>query len=250
MIKGLIIEDEKPTARRLKRLLEKHEVEVLDILNGVEKTKKWLLSHPAPDLIFMDIHLADGLGFEIVNESWNHIPIIFTTAFDQYAVQAFKLNSIDYLLKPIKEDELVHALHKFRNSQQKIDWTKFYEAYAEIQNNQKKYKERFIVKKGNYIHIIPIEEISCFLSEDKISKLVNRKKQYFYLDDSLEKIENQLDPKKFFRINRKYIINIAEIKEMIKFSNSRIKIILRSHEELELIIAREKVSKFLEIINI
>ncbi len=249
MIKGLIIEDEKPTARRLKRLLEKNEVEVVEMLNSVHDAKEWLSTHPNPDLIFMDIHLADGLGFEIIDDTIKHIPIIFTTAYDQYALKAFKLNSIDYLLKPLKEEELVQALNKFKDSHPPVDWKKFFQTYSDLITEQKAYKERFVVKKGNFIHIIPVEEISCFLSEDKITKLINKKRQYFYLDESLDKIEKQLNPDYFFRINRKYIISISDIKEMIKYSNSRIKIVLNSHENMDLIIARERVNKFLSIIN-
>ncbi len=248
MIKAVIIEDEKPTARRLERMLTKENVFNLAILNSKKEAKKWFAQNKLPDLIFLDIHLSDGLGFDLIDHKTKDIPIIFTTAFDQYALQAFKQNSIDYLLKPVKQEELHAALEKFKQRTLLPDWKKLLQSYHNLQEKES-YKERFVVKKGNYIHLIPVDEIACFLSEDKITKLINLKKQSFYLDESLDKIQTDLSPEKFFRINRKYIIAIDDIKEMFKYSNSRLKIILKTCDYPDMIVARERVKEFLRVLN-
>ncbi len=249
MIYAIIVEDETPTARRLQRMLEKENVQILDTIHSVKEGKEWFKKNNPPDLIFMDIHLSDGLGFEIINESIHDIPIIFTTAFDRYALQAFKQNSIDYLLKPVKQEDLHQALSKFKQRVGKINWKNLIQTYKQLQDQTQSYKERFLVKRGNYIHLIPINEISCFYSEDKMTHLITRNRQNYYLDESLEKIQNLLNPALFFRINRKYIIALDDIKEMLKFSNSRLKIRMKSCPENEMIVARERVKDFLKILN-
>ncbi len=248
MIKAIIIEDEKASARRLKRMLEKEHIEILSIPGSIQEAKKYLEEHPLPDLIFLDIHLSDGLGFEIITEAVSHIPIIFTTAFDQYAIEAFKLHSIDYLLKPVKEEDLKHALEKFHRFMPVTDWNRFLREWKEKEKNNF-YKERFAVKKGVYVYIIPVEEIACFYTEDKITGLINKEGKNFYTDESLEQLEKQLNPKNFFRVNRQYLIAIDDIKQIIRYSNSRLKISLKSCPGKEMIVAREKVKKFLSVIN-
>ena len=245
-MKIIIIEDEKPAARLLKRRVEKLGYDITEMLHSVEESVSWLESNPHPDLIFMDIQLSDGLSFEIVNQVELSSAIIFTTAYDEYVLKAFKLNSIDYLLKPVDEEELKFALSKFEKQQQSastLDIIEIKKLFTTTQT-EKKYKERFSIKIGTSIKIVETENIECFFSENKASFIHTKENKNYLVDFSLDKLEEQVDPKKFFRINRSQIIRIDSIKEITVYSNSRLKIRLSTFDDLEMIVSREKVADF------
>lgn len=245
----LIIEDELIAAERLQKMVQKIDptMVVLEILDAVSSAQKWLQEHKAPDLIFLDIQLADGLSFEIFDEVKIESPIIFTTAYDHYALKAFKLNSVDYLLKPIVQEELEAALTKFKKSNKQSDQLIDTSALMEMMSGRtvKKYKERFVIKVGEHIKSIQSSETKCFYSEDKATYLLHSEGKKYIIDFTLDQLEEMLQPVIFFRINRKFIINIDEIEDIITFSNSRLKIILKNEQETnEMIVARDRVSEF------
>jgi len=251
-MKTIIIEDEKPSARRLSRMLEKLDVEVLVTLHSVEESRNWFSSNKHPDLIFLDIQLNDGLSFEIFESQNIESAIIFTTAYDEYALQAFKLNSIDYLLKPIDEEELIKAVSKYKNLSMRFDETRNTSIQVSFDDIKKllinpidrEFKKRFTVKVGQHLKMIPIDEIECFYSENKGTYLHTIDGRNYLLDQSLEQLENELAPQEFFRVNRKYFVNIKAIKDIITYSNSRLKVVLKSYKEDEIIVARERVKDF------
>jgi len=239
----IIIEDEKPSARLLKRKLEKLNIQVSQMLHSVEESLEWLSKNEQPDLIFLDIQLSDGLSFDIFEQFPIKSAIIFTTAYDEYALRAFKLNSIDYLLKPIDEKELGQAIHKFRERTQNkpldLNWVK-----NMFSSSEKTYKERFSIKVGQQLKIVNTSEIECVFSENKGTYLHTFENRNYLVDFTLEQIETELNPKQFFRVSRKFIINLNAIKEIQIYSNSRLKIILNSYKEDEIIVSRERVSDF------
>ncbi len=243
----IIIEDEKPAARLLQRKLEKLNYVVKALLHSVEESVNWFENNVHPDLIFLDIQLSDGLSFEIFDKIDIKSPIIFTTAYDEYALRAFKLNSIDYLLKPIEEEELETAINKFQNQFQKNAVSSLdFEAIKRMLVNpvQKEYKNRFSVKIGNQIKVISVEEIECFFSENKGTYIHTIDNRDYLLDCSLEQLETELNPDLFYRISRKFIIPLQSIKEIQVYTNSRLKVILPTYKEDEVIVSREKVSDF------
>jgi len=243
----IIIEDEKPAARLLQRKVEKLGFSVSQMLHSVEEAINWFTNNQHPDLIFLDIQLSDGLSFEIFEQIDIKSAIIFTTAYDEYALRAFKLNSIDYLLKPIDEDELETAISKFKNQFQKNTISTLdFEAIKRMLVNpvEKEYKERFSVKVGNQIKVIAIDEVECFYSENKGTYLHTLDNRNYLLDGSLEVVESELNPKDFFRINRKFIVPLKAIKEIQMHTNSRLKLILPTYKEDEVIVARERVNDF------
>lgn len=254
-MKAIIIEDEKPSARRLNRMLDKLEVEVISVLHSVEDSIKWFKENTHPDVIFLDIQLSDGLSFEIFESIEIKSAIIFTTAYDEYALQAFKLNSIDYLLKPIDEDELEAAVVKYRLLLVKYSGKR---ALPNVQLNledikkllvnplEREYKKRFTTKVGQHIKMIPIEEISCFYSENKSTYIFTTEGRNYPLEFTLEMLEDELPPQKFFRVNRKFFINLDVIKDIVAYSNSRLKVKLKNFNEQEIIVARERVRSFKE----
>ena len=243
----LIIEDEKPAARRLNRMLASLNIDVSEMLHSVEESLNWLQNNEHPDLIFLDIQLSDGLSFEIFEEIEVKSAIIFTTAYDEYALKAFKLNSIDYLLKPIDEDELEAAVNQFKKHQPK---------QAEVQVNlddirkllinpiDRKFKKRLSIKVGQHIKLIPVDDIECFYSENKATYIHTSEKRNYLLDNSLEKWEEQLNPEQFFRANRTFIVHINAIKDIISYTNSRLKLVLETYNDQEIIVSRERVKDF------
>lgn len=243
----IIIEDEKPAARRLSRLLEDFGVEVSTMLHSVDESIDWFNNNEHPDLIFLDIQLSDGLSFEIFDEVEIQSAIIFTTAYDEYALRAFKLNSIDYLLKPIDEDELESAVEKYKKLEtpkQKIalDFSDVKQLFGSTQD--KKYKKRFTIRVGQHLKIIKAEEIECFYSENKGTYAVTSDGRNHLLDMTLENLEPQLEPETFFRVSRKFLININHIKDIIAYTNSRLIIKLNTYNEQEIIVSRERVKEF------
>ena len=243
----IIIEDEKPSARRLTRMLTSIGKEVVATLYSVEESIQWFQENEHPDLILLDIQLSDGLSFEIFEQIEVKSAIIFTTAYDEYALKAFKLNSIDYLLKPIDKDELENAIVKFSSNQiikesLKVDLNQIRKLL--VNPLEKSYKERFTVKLGQHLKMIPIDEIECFYSENKGTYIATRSKRVFLIDSTLEEIDSDLDPLKFFRVSRKFYVNINAIKDIVAYTNSRLKLVLHSYSESEIIVSREKVKNF------
>lgn len=246
-MKVIVIEDEKPAARRLTRLLESLGVTVSTMLHSVQESIAWFDNNPAPDLIFLDIQLSDGLSFEIFNEVEIPSAIIFTTAYDEYALQAFKLNSIDYLLKPIDIADLKTAVAKYKDrtfTEKKLvvdfeDIKKFLDNPLE-----REYKKRFTVKIGQHLKIINTDDVVCFFSENKGTYAATRQGRNHLLDTTLEQLETELTPEKFFRVNRKHYINIEALKDIVAYSNSRLKITLNGFEAHEIIVSRERVKDF------
>ena len=245
MITALIIEDEKPAARRLLKLLSIYDIEIQTTLHSLSDSEDWLDNQKHPDLIFLDIQLSDGLSFELFKHRNITSAIIFTTAYDEYALKAFKVNSIDYLLKPIDKEELKSAIEKYKAQQQKPSLN--FEDLKSIFDNklsEQNYKERFTVKVGEHLKVFEIEEIDCFLSQHKTTYLVTKHGRQYPLEKSLEEIDGLLSPKTFFRINRAYIIHINAIKDIISYSNSRLKVVLNQNLGEDLIVSRERVKDF------
>ena len=249
---AIIIEDEKPAARRLKRMLDQMQVNVLDTLHSVEDAKKWFRDNEHPQVIFLDIQLSDGLSFEIFENMEIKSAIIFTTAFDEYALQAFKLNSIDYILKPIDEEELLLAVQKFRNL--KETWGNGHVGSVQLNFEdikkllvhpmEREYKKRFTVKVGQHLKMIPIGEICCFYSENKGTYVLTSEGRNYLMETTLDQLEDELPPDSFFRVNRKFYININSIRDIIAYTNSRLKIKLHHATDEEIIVARERVKEF------
>jgi len=248
----IIIEDEKPAARLLQRKVEKLGFQVNQMLHSVEDSIVWFQKNAQPDLIFLDIQLSDGLSFEIFEQIKIESAVIFTTAYDEYALRAFKLNSIDYLLKPIDEDELLAAISKFRTQFQKNMISNLdFEAIKRMLVNpiEKDYKKRFSIKIGQQLKVISIDEVECFYSENKGTYIHTFDNRSYLIDTTLEILETEINPKDFYRISRKFIIPLKAIKEILVYSNSRLKILLPSYQESEVIVAREKVSDFKDWID-
>ena len=245
-MKVLIVEDEKPAADKLIRLLNKidEDLTVTGVLETVEDSINCLQHNPSPDLIFMDIQLDDGICFEIFETIKVETPVIFTTAYDKYAVRAFKVNSVDYLLKPIDENDLRNALNKFRSlhfnntgSFKKID--------SLVKEFSKQYKNRFLVKVGEHYKSIAVNDICYFYIAERNTFLKTAAGKTFVIDYSLEHVENMIDPAKFFRINRKHIVNIDAINDVISFSSSRLVLRLTNNQKSDdFVVSREKVSEF------
>ena len=245
-MKALIIEDEKPAARRLSRMLNELGIEPLTMLHSVEESINWFYNNEHPDLLFLDIQLSDGLSFEIFEEVEVKSAIIFTTAYDEYALKAFKLNSVDYLLKPIDADELDSAVKKYKKTYSKTTNTGL--NIEQIKNLitplQKSYKKRFTIKIGQHLKMISVESIACFYSENKATHIHTIDNRSYIIEDTLEQLEEKLQPEIFYRVSRKYFVNIHAIKDIISYSNSRLKIILQSYSESEIIVSRERVKDF------
>jgi two-component system response regulator LytT len=248
----IIIEDEKPAARLLQRKLEKINIQVGVMLHSVEEALDWFSKNEHPDLIFLDIQLSDGLSFEIFEKIDIKSAVIFTTAYDEYALRAFKLNSVDYLLKPIDEDDLEVAVLKFKDrlqlpktaGEESIQFD--FEQIKKMLSNpfEKTFKKRFTVKIGQHLKVIPTDEIECFFSENKGTYIHTFDNRNYLMDSTLELLEQELDTKDFYRISRKFIIPLKAIKEIVMYSNSRLKIVLPSYKEDEVVVSREKVSDF------
>ena len=244
-MKVLIIEDERPAAQKLIRTLKEINlcIEVIDVLRSVEKAINWFPENPKPELIFMDIQLEDGLCFDIFENCRIDIPVIFTTAYDEYALRAFKVNSVDYLLKPIDSNELKNAIDKFTIIHQ--SGTDYSKLESVIKQLQPQLKERFLVKIGEHYKSIPTSTINYFYISERCTFLCTDAAKSYPLDYSLDKIEQLIDSKLFFRINRDFIVNFYAIQDMIAYSSSRLKIILQDRADKgEIIVSRERVADF------
>jgi len=249
MLNVLIIEDEEPAAKRLQKMLKEIEpdINVLENIVSVSSAIKWFKAHPAPDLVFSDIQLSDGISFDIFKSVEVTSPIIFTTAYDQYAIEAFKVNSIDFLLKPIKKDDLEKAVAKFHKvtnvpaTTPAIDINKLLQSFNPTGTE---YKKRFVVRYGEHIKTINIEDVVYFYTEDKVNFLCTKDGRRFVIDYNLDTLESTLDPKTFFRINRQYIISIHSIGEMLAYTKSRVLIKLMPPAKHETIVSTERSAAF------
>lgn len=246
-MKTIIIEDEKPSARRLNRMLDELGVEVSVSLHSVEEAIEWFKNNEHPDLIFLDIQLSDGLSFEIFDAVEVKSAIIFTTAFDEYALQAFKLNSIDYLLKPIDDEELEIAVKKYQSlAPKKQKLTLDFDDIKKLLVNpiEREFKKRFTARVGQHIKIINADEVECFYSENKGTYAATTDGRNYLLETTLENLEEDLNPKMFFRISRKFYVNVNYIKDIVAYTNSRLQIKLIRFNEQEIIVSRERVKDF------
>jgi DNA-binding LytR/AlgR family response regulator len=241
----LIVEDEKVAAERLIELIKKYDpfINILEIVQSVKNTVNWLNAHPSPDLIFMDIQLADGLSFEIFEQTIIKTPVIFTTAYDEYALKAFKVNSIDYLLKPVDLNELKGAIDKYKenHSSKEIPAQVFDNILHSLTKN---YKSKFVIKVGEHIKVFTTDDVQCFYSMEKYTFLQNTAGRDYAISYTLDQLEDLLDPSKFFRINRKFIISSFSISDIISFSNSRLQVKLTTNKSSDLIVSRDKVQDF------
>jgi len=240
----LIVEDEKPAATRLVNMLKKVEVDatIMGITDGVESTLNFLDRNPNPDLVFLDIHLADGSAFEIFNHHpMKEMGIIFSTAFDQYAIEAFKVNALYYLLKPIKQEELERAILKYKEVRERDN------NYKEIVNRiltKPNAEKRFLIRMGQSLRLVHQQDIAYFYTSDKITFMMTREGRKYPLDYTLENLELMIDPSRFFRINRQYIIHIEAIQQMHSHSKARVRIDLLPPAHEEVIVSTEKSPLF------
>lgn len=245
-MKILIVEDENINANRLKRLLEELEpdCEILDVIDTVAGTILWFQSNPEPDLITMDIRLADGISFSIFEEIKINCPIIFTTAYDEYAVKAFKVNSIDYLMKPIEKSELQYALEKFKKlpktTNEPIDIANIIKQFI----NKPAFRLRFLVSYRDGYKSVDVADIDFIYSEFKITNLFLKTGVIVPIPQTMEELELELDPEIFFRANRQFFIRAESIKSISNYFNAKLKIVLNADSEKEVIISREKAPFF------
>jgi DNA-binding LytR/AlgR family response regulator len=248
----VIIEDEDRTARQLERLLKKYDpaIQVLTQLPSVKEAVNWFSMHsgsqpPQPDLVFMDIHLEDGLAFSIFEQVHLTLPVIFTTAYDDYMLKAFKVNSVDYLLKPVEYEELVAALEKFkttRNQSATPDLTALLQFIQKPQSGG--FRERFMVSIGTKIHSVEVGDIAYFHSEEKATFLVTKTGQLLPLEYSLDQLSGSLNPAHFFRVNRQFIVARAAIHTIHAFSAGKLKLDLQPVSRHEVFVSMSRLSEF------
>jgi DNA-binding LytR/AlgR family response regulator len=245
----LIIEDEPHAAKLLESLLREFlpGSTVVGRIDTVKKAVQYFQQNAPPDLVMMDIQLADGISFNIFDQCEVKSPVIFTTAYDEYALKAFKVNSIDYILKPIDKEELRQSLEKFRNlrgssTAPNVD---FHGNLQEVMRMlTKKYKSRFMIKVGEHLRTVEVSSILYFVSQEKTTFCCTTDNRRMILDHTLEELEEVIDPEMFFRINRKYMVSAAAISDIVQFTNSRLKLNLKNCSDQDVVVAREKVQEF------
>jgi len=257
-LRALLVEDEPLAARRLADLLARQPepVQVLGTAESVAQAVALLAStQPAPDVLFLDIHLADGLSFEIFEQTAVRCPVIFTTAYDQYALQAFRVNSVDYLLKPIDEEELAAALRKLRARQPApsaapaptFDPALLAQLVQQLQQAPAaaSYKSQFVVRVGEHLRVVPVDQIAYFFSLEKATFLQTAEGRKFVVDYTMDQLETLLDPRRFFRLNRAYLAQQSAIHDIIHYTNSRLQTVLKPPApDTQVLVSREKVQVF------
>ena len=249
-INALVVEDEVAAAKRLVKMIRETDpdIYVAGITDSVQSTLRWLSENSDPDLIFLDIHLADGSGFKIIEQADIKSPVIFTTAYDQYAVQAFKVNSVDYLLKPIKREELSFSINKYKRNKPALPDLEM--LLEEIRRQQSRsWQKRFVVQYADKIKAINADDIAYFTAREKSVFLVASTGTMYAVDFSLDKLETVLDPDIFFRVNRKFIASLDSIRTMHLYSKSRFKIDLLPVPDQDVIVSSEKSAQFKEWLN-
>jgi DNA-binding LytR/AlgR family response regulator len=244
----LIIEDEPQAAKRIETLVLEllPNAHVLDKIDSVKKSVQWFKNNPSPDLTLMDIQLADGTSFQIFEQCDVICPVIFTTAYDEYALKAFKVNSIDYILKPVDKNDLQIALKKLEAlSRSGDDTRKLLTSIGDVvQKLSRKYKERFVIKVGEHLRTIEVKDILYFYSQEKATFCHTHENRNHILDFTLEQLEDMIDPLVYFRVNRKYFVRAEAIQDIISFTNSRLKLVLNNSADGDVIVARERVQEF------
>lgn len=247
-MKVYIIEDETLAVERLRLLLQEYDrsIEICGEADSISTAIEWLGTHPSPDLIFLDIELADGKSFAIFNQVTVTCPVIFTTAYDHYALDAFKLFSIDYLLKPVTLQSLATSLKKFHNiTNYKNSLPDFNALTEHLSNSSKEFKHRFLIKIGSRLLFIEAADVAYFYAEDKAVFLVTKEGMKYSIDYRLEKLETMLDPATFFRLSRKIICSVSAIGEIKTYFNNRLRILLHAGKTREeVIVSRERVNAF------
>lgn len=245
-MKAIVVEDEELAAEKLIRYLQKYDptIEIVAQKDSIESSVNWLQENPdGYDVVFLDIQLTDGLSFEIFHQVKIQKPVIFTTAFDEYAIDAFQVNSIDYILKPITFTDVSKAMNKLKSLKNMFGQQ---DSILEVEKSlgSKKHKDRFLVKLGNHIHSVRSSEIALFYAEGRTVYLVTNENKKFIIDYKLEDLNSILESNTFYRVNRTFIVNINTIKDVIVYSNNRLKITPQVRVEKEIVVSREKVSSF------
>lgn len=242
----LIIEDERLSAERLSDMIKRlfPDFTLVKTLDSIKSAVKWLSENEHPSLGFFDIQLADGLSFEIFEQVQPQFPVIFTTAFNEYAIRAFKVNSIDYLLKPIDEKELTLSIKKFQSGFYQTKGLESVSIVKTLQMLSNSYKSRFLVKIGEHLKMFAVEDVALFVSIDKSTFIRTYNSRDYGIDFTLDQLEGLLDPQLFFRVNRKYLVNMKSIQDIITYSNSRLKLKLPVSTDEDVIVSRERVADF------
>ena len=243
----LILEDETLAAEKLENMLVEinASIEIMASLKSIESAVEWFEVNNAPDLVISDIRLLDGLSFEVFRQLSYTGPVIFTTAYDQYAVKAFEVNSIDYLLKPVQIEKLAQSLEKLKSLQAKPEQSFPYDdLMSMIQSQQKDFKSRFMIRSGQKIVAVSVEKIAYFFSQNKLTYLVTFDNKKYALDQTLEIVDRQVDPKLFFRANRQFIVKFEAIEEIHPYFKGRVKINLTPPSEEDIVISADKTPEF------
>lgn len=240
-MKILLIEDELPAARQLTKLLQAQQpgCTILETLDSVEGAVRWLQAFPAPDLIFMDIQIADGLSFDIFRQTDVSAPVIFTTAFDQYAVQAFKVNAIDYLLKPVDPEELQTALERVTQRQAPVDVAALMRYFQPAT-----YKDRFLVKTGQHMTFLAIDDVAFFRSSDGLTQAFTFGRKKYFIDHTLDELERLIDPRRFFRVSRAVTVRLDAIRKIHPHLNGRLKLETEPAAPDDVFVSRERAGEF------
>ena len=248
-MKVLIIEDEAPAFRRLQKILEESDpdIEIIEVIDSVEEAVKWFRNHESPHLIFMDIQLNDGISFEIFDQVKVTAPVIFTTAFDEYMLKAFKVNSIDYLLKPIRPEDLAQSLEKYKEmkmsfgAHESVDISTL---VKEIRLDDRKFKSRFLAKLGDKLISIETDDVAYFQSKHGVVHLVTQQNKKYLLDLSLDEVYQELDPEKFYRANRQFIVRFKAIAVVHRYHKGKLLVEMSPKTDEEIIVSAEKSSSF------
>jgi DNA-binding LytR/AlgR family response regulator len=249
-MKALIIEDEYPAAERLEKLIRKLDarVEIAGVLESVESAKRWFATGQSVDLIFSDIQLSDGLSFQIFEAFPAHSPIIFTTSYDEYAIKAFRVKSIDYLLKPIKLPELAEAIRKYqelkREFSPQVYAQKIESLLDSLEMSRRTHKTRFLVKNGEQLIPIGQDQVAYFYTANELACLVGRDGRQYLVDYTMEELESLVDPLHFFRLNRQFIAQVTAIQKIHTYFNGKLKVELRPETTQEVLVSREKAPAF------
>ena len=246
----LIVEDEELAATKLERMIRRFDesYQVVAKLRSVEESTSWFTKNRCPDLVFLDIHLLDGTCFDILDEVNLECPVIFTTAYQDYVFEAFKVHSIDYLIKPVNFKKLEQSLNKFRGLHEKmsvnVDSEEYQRLMQAILSSQKNYKRRFLVKFGSKLLPIDINQIAYFLSKDRLTFLITTDDKRYPISSTLDELENALDPSLFFRINRHTIVHIQSIRQVHKYFKGRLKVDLKLKTDDEVMVSSRRAAEF------
>ncbi|MGQ1890600.1 LytR/AlgR family response regulator transcription factor [Thermophagus sp. OGC60D27] len=247
----LIVEDEPFAATHLAEMLRQTDpsAEVVGTCASVTSAVEWIKQHSAPDLGVFDIQLGDGTSFDIFEKVEIAFPVVFATAYDQFAIKAFKVNSVDYLLKPIDKHELKQALEKFKRLHQSSfpsdGFSRMVQTMAQMIDRGQKYRQRFVVSVGEHIKVLKTENVACFYSEDKATYLLTRQGKIYFLDQSLNQLEKELDPFRFFRTSRKDMVHIDSLGDIVSFGNYRLKIKVKTDRETrDIVVSRDRIKSF------